>query len=49
MIGLLDQLSGARLARSLVRWERALQLVLGTALVVIGAWDLAVNLPSLLG
>ncbi|MEP7041124.1 MAG: cytochrome c biogenesis protein CcdA [Chloroflexota bacterium] len=48
VIGLLDQLSGARLARSLVRWERALQLVLGAALVVIGAWDLAVNLPNLL-
>ena len=47
-IGLLNQLSGARLARGLVRWERALQLVLGAALVVIGAWDLAVNLPNLL-
>jgi len=48
-IGLLDQVSGARLARGLVRWERPLQLVLGAALVAIGAWDLAVNLPNLLG
>lgn len=47
-IGLLDQLSGARLARAMVRWERPLQLVVGAALVVIGAWDLAANLPNLL-
>jgi hypothetical protein len=40
--------SGARLARGLVRWERVVQLVLGAALVVIGSWDLALNLPSLL-
>lgn len=48
-IGLLDQLSGARIARALVRRERLLQVVLGAALVLIGAWDLAVNLPNLLG
>ena len=48
-IGLLDQVSGARLARGLARWERPVQLVLGAALVAIGAWDLAVNLPNLLG
>jgi cytochrome c biogenesis protein CcdA len=47
-IGLLDQLSGAQLARGLVRWERALQLVLGAALIAIGAWDLAGNLPNVL-
>lgn len=48
-IGLLDQLSGARLARGMVRWERPIQVALGAALVVIGAWDLAVNLPNLMG
>ena len=48
-IGLLDQLSGARLARGLVRWERLLQVVLGVALLVIGAWDLWSNLPNLIG
>lgn len=48
-IGLLDQLSGARVARGLVRWERPLQVVLGVALLVIGAWDLWNNLPNLIG
>jgi len=47
-IGLLDHLSGARLAQAMVRWERPVQLVLGAGLVVIGAWDLALNLPNLL-
>ncbi|MEP6807939.1 MAG: cytochrome c biogenesis protein CcdA [Chloroflexota bacterium] len=47
-IGLLDQLTGARVARTMVRWERPVQLVLGPALVVVGAWDLAMNLPLLL-
>lgn len=47
-IGLLDQVSGARLARALVRWERPLQVVLGAALALVGAWDLAANLPNLL-
>lgn len=47
-IGLLDQLSGARVARAMVRWERPLQVVLGAVLIGIGAWDLSVNLPNLL-
>lgn len=48
-IGMLDQLSGARLARAMVRWERPVRVVLGAALVLVGAWDLSVNLPNLLG
>jgi hypothetical protein len=36
------------LARAVVRHERTLQLVLGVALVAVGAWDLATNLPSIL-
>lgn len=47
-IGLLDQLSGARLARAMVRWERPIQVALGAALVAIGIWDLSANLPNLL-
>jgi cytochrome c-type biogenesis protein len=47
-IGLLDQLSGARLARGMVRWERPIQFALGAALVAIGIWDLSANLPNLL-
>lgn len=48
-IGLLDQLSGARVARAMVRIERPLQVVVGAALVVIGIWDLSANLPNLIG
>ena len=47
-LGLLNQLTGARLARGLVRWERPLQLVMGVSLVAIGAWDLNANAPNLL-
>lgn len=47
-IGLLDQLSGVRLARAMVRWERPIQVALGAALVAIGIWDLSANLPNLL-
>lgn len=49
VLGLLGQARGAQLARALVRQERPLQLVMGAALVVIGAWDLAQNLPTALG
>jgi len=48
-IGLFDQLSGARLARALVRVERPLQLVMGAALLAIGGGDLWANLPNLVG
>jgi cytochrome c-type biogenesis protein len=47
-LGMVGQARGADLARAVVRHERALQLVLGVALVAIGAWDLATNLPSIL-
>jgi cytochrome c-type biogenesis protein len=48
VLGTLGQARGADLARAVVRHERTLQLVLGAALVAIGAWDLATNLPSIL-
>jgi cytochrome c-type biogenesis protein len=49
VIGLLGELRGRELARALVRWERPLQLALGTILVAIGAWDLWVNVPQVIG
>jgi cytochrome c-type biogenesis protein len=49
VLGLLGQVRGRELARVLVRWERPLQLAVGAALVAVGAWDLAQNLPTLLG
>lgn len=47
-LGLVGQARARELASALVRWERPLQVVLGAALVVIGAWDLWVNLPQVL-
>lgn len=49
LLGLIGQARGRDLARALVRRERILQIVIGAALVVIGAWDLLQNLPNLLG
>lgn len=49
VLGLLGQARGRDLARLLVRYERPLQLLVGVALVAVGLWDLAVNLPALLG
>ncbi|MGQ0609362.1 MAG: cytochrome c biogenesis CcdA family protein [Chloroflexota bacterium] len=49
LLGLIGQARGRDLARALVRWERALQIVIGLALVLIGIWDLYQNLPNLLG
>jgi cytochrome c-type biogenesis protein len=48
VLGLLGQARGRDLARLLVRWERPLQVVIGLALVAIGLYDLAVNLPAFL-
>jgi cytochrome c-type biogenesis protein len=48
-LGLVGQVRARELARAMVRWERPLQLVLGSALVAIGAWDLWVNLPQVIG
>jgi cytochrome c-type biogenesis protein len=45
LLGTVGQARGAQLARAVVRYERPLQLVLGLALVAVGAWDLATNLP----
>lgn len=47
-LGLIGQARARELASAVVRWERPLQLVLGAALVVIGAWDLWVNLAQVL-
>jgi len=48
LLGSIGQARGAQLARTVVRYERPLQLVLGSALVVVGIWDLTVNLPLIL-
>jgi cytochrome c-type biogenesis protein len=45
VLGTVGQARGAQLARAVVRYERPLQLVLGVALVAVGVWDLASNLP----
>jgi cytochrome c-type biogenesis protein len=49
VIGIVGQWRGAQLARTMVRFERPLQLVLGAVLVAVGLWDLTNNLPALLG
>lgn len=48
-LGLVGQVRARDLARAMVRWERPIQLVLGVALIAIGAWDLWNNLPQVLG
>lgn len=48
LLGTVGQARGAQLARAVVRFERPLQLVLGTVLIGVGAWDLASNLPLIL-
>jgi cytochrome c-type biogenesis protein len=48
-LGLVGQVRARALAQGVVRWERPLQLVLGAALVAIGAWDLWTNLPLVIG
>jgi cytochrome c-type biogenesis protein len=49
VIGLLGQVRGTELATTLVRHERPIQVVLGVALVAVGAWDLANNVDLLVG
>lgn len=49
LLGLVGQARGRQMAAAVVRWERPIQLVLGAALVAIGAWDLSNNLPQALG
>jgi hypothetical protein len=38
---------GRQVARTLTRYERPIQLVVGIALVTVGIWDLSVNLPNI--
>jgi cytochrome c-type biogenesis protein len=45
-LGLVGQVRARQLALAVVRWERAIQVVVGIMLVVIGAWDLWINLPG---
>lgn len=49
VLGALGQVRGAQLARILVRYERPLQLVIGAALILIGAWDLTENAANIIG
>jgi cytochrome c-type biogenesis protein len=49
LLGTVGQARGAQLARAVVRHERPLQLLMGAALVAVGAWDLASNLPRIVG
>jgi cytochrome c-type biogenesis protein len=49
VLGALGQARGAQLARALVRWERPLQIVIGVALVLIGAWDFNENRANIFG
>jgi cytochrome c-type biogenesis protein len=48
VLGLISQVRARQLARDALRWERPLQVVLGTILIAVGAWDLWVNLPQVL-
>jgi cytochrome c biogenesis protein CcdA len=49
VLGSLGQVRGAQLARAISQHERAIQLVLGAALLAVGVWDLSVNLPLIVG
>ena len=49
VLGLVGQVRARELARAMVRWERPLQLALGVILIVVGVWDLSVNLPQVIG
>ena len=48
-LGLVGQAHARGLASAVIRWERPLQIVMGVLLIGIGAWDLWVNLPQVLG
>jgi cytochrome c-type biogenesis protein len=48
VLGLVGHVRARDLARAMVRRERALQLILGAALVAVGLWDLSVNLSRAL-
>jgi cytochrome c-type biogenesis protein len=42
-LGLVAQWRGAQITRAIVRWERPVGIVLGLALIAVGAWDLLAN------
>ena len=48
-LGALGQWHGRQIARAIGRYERPVQLVVGSALVAVGVWDLSVNVPAILG
>jgi cytochrome c-type biogenesis protein len=48
VLGSLGQVRGREIARWLIRYERPIQLIVGTILVAVGLWDLSVNLPNIL-
>jgi cytochrome c-type biogenesis protein len=48
VLGTLGQARGRAIAGILVRHERLVQVVVGLALILVGAWDLSLNLPELL-
>jgi cytochrome c-type biogenesis protein len=48
VLGALGEVRGRQIARTLARHERPIQLVMGTALVAVGLWDLSVNAPNIL-
>ena len=48
VLGCLGQVRGRQIARALTRYERPIQLVVGTTLVAVGIWDLSVNLPNVM-
>jgi len=49
ILGIVGQARASYLSRAVVRWERPIQVLIGALLVVIGVWDLWVNLPQVLG
>ncbi len=48
VLGSLGQVRGRQIARALARHDRPIQIVMGAALVLVGAWDLAVNATNIL-
>jgi cytochrome c-type biogenesis protein len=48
VLGTVGQARGRAIAGILVRHERLVQVVVGLALILVGAWDLSLNLPELL-
>ena len=49
VLGALGQWRGRQIARTILRYERTVQLVVGAALVAVGVWDLSVNWGAITG